>query len=807
MMASRVFSNWIDDRRRPDEAMAFAYADERDVDTLVSRAEALRDEGHPTALSYSRKVFIPLTKLCRDVCHYCTFAEVPRAGRKAYLSLEEVIEIAERGVAAGCREALFTLGDKPEQRYRIAKEELLGMGVESTIDYLELVARETLKRTGLLPHLNPGVMSRSEMARLKRVSISQGIMLESTSRRLLQPDHCHFGSPDKDPDLRLRTINEAGELHIPFTSGLLIGIGETRRERIATLLALRDAHEKHGHIQEVIVQNFRAKPNTKMRNAPEPDLDELVWTVAVARLIFGPRMNIQVPPNLTSGDLKPLVRAGINDWGGVSPVTPDHVNPEAPWPHLRELAEQTNEAGKELVQRLALYPEWTRTLTQWVDSDLIGPVLRAIDGDGFARESQWCPGEEARQSDIQDVLAAAGTPRRQISSILSRIEHGVAPDEDMIVELLRTRGADASLVCRSADELRRRVNGDKVTYVVNRNINYTNVCQFKCQFCAFSKGKLAENLRGKPYDLALEEIGRRTLEAWNRGATEVCMQGGIHPDYTGQTYIDIVRTVKRAVPRMHVHAFSPLEICHGASTLGLSTSEFLAQLKAVGLSSLPGTAAEILDDEVRRVICPDKIDTETWLHVMRSAHKLGLGSTATIMFGHVERYDHVARHLLRLRSLQEETGGFTEFVPLPFVHMEAPIYLKGKARRGPTLREAILLNAVARLVLHPLITNIQASWVKMGPVGITACLQAGCNDCGGTLMNESITRAAGAGHGEEISPREMEQIIASLGRSPRQRSTTYGEIDDERREVSFEASPLAELVNNAVRKRNRQAIL
>lgn len=807
MIVNSAASLWIDDGRRPDEAMAFAYADEKDIDALVRRAEVLRDEGHPIALSYSRKVFIPLTKLCRDVCHYCTFAEVPKAGTKAYLSLDEVIEIAERGVAAGCKEALFTLGDKPEHRYRIAREELSAMGFDSTIDYLELVARETFKRTGLLPHLNPGVMSRSEMARLRRVSISQGIMLESISRRLLMPDHCHFGSPDKDPAVRLRTINEAGELRIPFTSGLLIGIGETRRERIEALLALRDAHERYGHIQEIIVQNFRAKPNTKMRNAPEPDLNELVWTVAVARLIFGPAMNIQAPPNLTSGDLKPLVRAGINDWGGVSPVTPDYVNPEAPWPHIRKLAAQTNDAGKELVQRLALYPEWTRDLTHWVDPGLVGSVPRAVDGEGFAREGQWCPGEEARQPEVEAVLAAPGSPRPQITSILSKIDRGVAPDENMIVQLLQARGADASLVCRSADELRRKVNGDSVSYVVNRNINYTNVCQFKCQFCAFSKGKLAEHLRGKPYDLALEEISRRALEAWHRGATEVCMQGGIHPDYTGQTYLDIVKTVKRAVPGMHVHAFSPLEICHGASTLGLSVSEFLSHLKGVGLSSLPGTAAEILDDEVRRVICPDKIDTDTWLHVMRSAHKLGLGSTATIMFGHVEQYDHVARHLLRLRSLQQETGGFTEFVPLPFVHMEAPIYLKGKARRGPTLREAILLHAVSRLVLHPLITNIQASWVKMGPVGITACLQAGCNDCGGTLMNESITRAAGAGHGEEMSPYEMEQIIVSLDRSPRQRSTTYGNVNDERRVTSFDARPLAELVNNSLRKRGRQATL
>lgn len=808
MMTDLTAPDWISDSRRPDATTALALAEEKNLEGLLRRARALRDEGHPAAVSYSRKVFVPLTKLCRDVCHYCTFAEVPRSDRRAYLSLEEVIAIAERGVAAGCKEALFTLGDKPELRYRQAREELASMGFGSTIEYLEYAAGETLKRTGLLPHVNPGVMTRDEMARLRKVSVSQGLMLESTSRRLLEPNQCHFGSPDKDPDARLRTIDDAGELKIPFTSGLLIGIGETRKERIETLLALRDSHEKHGHIQEIIVQNFRAKPNTRMSNAPEPDLQDLVWTVAVARLIFGPWMNIQVPPNLSRGELGSLIEAGINDWGGVSPVTPDHVNPEAPWPHIEKLAAQTRGAGKELVQRLALYPQWTRDLQRWVDPELVTPVLRAIDGQGFARESDWCPGEKVGEKDWKDILFAAGAARRSITSILSRMDGGAQPDEGMIVQLLDARGADAALVCRSADELRRRVNGNDVTYVVNRNINYTNVCRYKCQFCAFSKGKLAKNLRGKPYDLELEEIGRRALEAWERGATEVCMQGGIHPDYTGQTYIDIVKAVKAAVPRMHVHAFSPLEICHGAASLGLPVHEFLARLKGVGLSSLPGTAAEILDDEVRDIICPDKISTERWLDVMRSAHRLGLGSTATMMFGHVERYDHVARHLLRLRSLQEETGGFTEFVPLPFVPMEAPIFLKGRARRGPTLREAILLHAVSRLVLHPLITNIQASWVKMGPVGLAACLQAGCNDCGGTLMNESITRAAGAEHGEEISPCEMEGIIAALGRSPRQRTTAYGDADQERQATSFQAEPLLELVNSPVRKsERRQALL
>jgi FO synthase len=793
----------MDDLRRPDAAAAFALLNEDDTPALVARAGLLRDEGHPSIVSYSRKVFIPLTKLCRNVCHYCTFAEMPNKKQKAFLTLDEVVAVAERGAAAGCREALFTLGDKPELRYRQAREELAEMGFESTIAYLEAAARETFKRTGLLPHLNPGVMTADELARLRKVSVSQGIMLESISRRLLDRGQCHHGSPDKDPVLRLQTIREAGAQRIPFTSGLLIGIGETRRERVEALLALRDAHETHGHIQEIIIQNFRAKPGTKMHDAPEPDQNELAWTIAIARIMFGPRMNIQAPPNLAKGELKPLIDAGLNDWGGVSPVTPDFVNPEAPWPNIEVLARQTRAAGKELVQRLALYPDWVRNPAQWLDAGLVTSVIRQTDGEGYVRDSDWSPGTEATEAETVAVLQAPGKPRLHIQEILDGLSRGTPPDETMVVRLLQARGADAALICQTADDLRRRTNGDMVTYVVNRNINYTNLCQFKCKFCAFSKGKLSENLRGKPYDLTLDEIYRRTREAWERGATEVCMQGGIHPDYTGQTYIDIVKTVKRAVPEMHVHAFSPLEICHGAETLGVTVAEFLARLKKVGLSSLPGTAAEILDDEVRDIICPDKINTEQWMDVMRTAHALGLGSTATIMFGHVEKYEHVARHLLRLRTLQEETGGFSEFVPLPFVHMEAPIYLKGGARRGPTLRETILIHAVSRLVLYPLITNIQASWVKMGPVGLLACLQAGCNDSGGTLMNESITRAAGALHGEEMAPQAMEQMISRLGRPARQRSTLYGRIGNERRAASLDARPLAEVVNMA-ESRTRQ---
>ncbi len=542
------------------------------------------------------------------------------------------------------------------------------------------------------------------------------------------------------------------------------------------------------------------------------------WTVAIARLIFGPRVNIQAPPNLVQGDLKLLIDAGINDWGGVSPVTIDHVNPEAPWPQLEDLEHMTQVAGKDLVQRLAVYPDWALDAANWLDRSFTTAVVRQIDHN-LNRGGLRCRcGTEQRRAerparqhrgpvDTEDaavILDPIGSPRRHIEATLDKLEAGHTPDEQMIVRLLSARGADAALVCRAADRVRQRVNGEAVTYVVNRNINYTNVCQYRCNFCAFSKGKLAAHLRGRPYDLSLEEIERRTREAWGRGATEVCMQGGIHPDYSGQTYIDIVRAVKRAVPQMHVHAFSPLEVTHGAQTLGLSIPEFLGALKEAGLSSLPGTAAEILDDEVRATLCPDKIDTAQWLDVMRHAHATGLRSTATIMYGHVERYTHVARHLLRVRELQVETGGFTEFVPLPFVHMEAPIYLKGGARRGPTLREAILLHAVARVVLHPLIQNIQASWVKMGPLGLAACLRAGCNDIGGTLMNESITRAAGARHGQEMAPAAMEEMIIAAGRKPVQRSTSYDAVSEERRAASFCAASLAEIVEQPIRRNDKR---
>ncbi len=594
-------------------------------------------------------------------------------------------------------------------------------------------------------------------------------------------------------DCAPRHDQAAGIQGVPFTSGILIGIGETREERIDSLIELRNINDQYGHIQEIIVQNFRPKPGTRMSAIAAPSLDDHLWTIAITRLLFDPEMNIQAPPNLNAGDLPALISAGINDWGGVSPVTPDFVNPEAPWPHLQTLESETRAAGKRLGERLAIYPSHARHPSKWVDRSLLKPLCDLIDSDGWPRMDSWCVGraDAVPQNDV--ALITTKKPRiisNELRAILDSASDGATLGEDDIVALFRARDEDFSAVCRAADDLRQRINGDVVSYVITRNINYTNICYFKCQFCAFSKGKLSENLRGRPYDLGLDEISDRAAEAWQRGATEVCMQGGIHPSYTGERYLDICRAVKGVVPNIHMHAFSPLEVAQGAKTLASASVSSYLELKAAGLGTLPGTAAEILDDEVRRHLCPDKINTAEWLDVMRTAHEIGFRSTATIMFGHIDRYEHWARHLLRIRHLQIETGGFTEFVPLPFVHMEAPMYLKGRSRPGPTFREAILMHAVSRLVLHPHIKNIQASWVKLGADGVRHCLNAGVNDLGGTLMDESISRAAGASHGQEMTPSRMEEIIRSAGRQPRQRTTLYQEPEHAARRSSASADEL-----------------
>jgi FO synthase len=754
------------------------------LDDLLAEARGLRPG---PLVTYSPKVFIPLTKLCRDVCGYCTFARPPRRGERAYMSEEEVLAIARAGVEAGCREALFTLGDRPELRYEVARRELRALGCETTLEYLGRCARLVLEETGLLPHLNPGVMTRAELEALRPVSASMGIMLETTAERLGERGGPHWASPDKVPARRLETIRLAGELAIPFTSGILIGIGETREERIDALLALRALGEEHGHVQEVIVQNFRAKPGTRMASHREPSLEEHLWTIAVARILLGRRWHVQAPPNLAYDDFPRLLDAGIDDWGGVSPVTIDHVNPEAPWPEIARLEAATRSRGLELAPRLAVYPEYVAQADRWLDPAVARFVRRASDAAGLARDDSWAPGEPGR---IPFVVRRDALPLGLTSDDLG---------EDELTRLLSARGGELQRVLESADRLRRQVCGDEVSYVVTRNIQYTNVCYFRCGFCAFSKGKLAKNLRGAPYLVPLREIVRRSQEAWERGATEVCLQGGIHPAFTGDYYADVVDAIKQAVPGLHVHAFSALEIWQGAATLDLSLDVYLARLRDLGLGSLPGTAAEVLDDDVRRVICPDKVTTAQWLEVHDAAHRVGLRSNVTLMFGHADTPRSWARHLVRSGEQQQRSGGFTEFVPLPFVPMEAPMYVQGRARRGPTFRETLLVHAVARLALHPWITNIQASWVKLGPDGTREALRAGVNDLGGTLMNESISRSAGAAYGQEMPPERMEDLIRSAGRVPRQRTTLYAEPPEERVRASFGASPLAEPLNPPVK--------
>jgi len=768
---------------RRDEIVSIAA--QSNLETLCETAAQLRDAGHGSVCTYSPKIFLPITRLCRDFCHYCTFATTPKHLASAYMTVDEALEVARQGAAMGCREALFTLGEKPELRHPPARQALDDMGFDTTLDYVAHIAERVLDDTGLLPHINAGCMTVGEIRMLRKVSASMGLMLENSSSRLCEKGQVHYGSPDKDPTVRLQTLENAGREGVPFTTGILIGIGETREERLDSLLAIRQLHLRYGHIQEVIIQNFIPKADTKMANVSPPDHDELRWTVAMARVIFGPEMSIQAPPNLNAGLLESLVHAGINDWGGVSPLTPDHVNPESPWPNLDTLEQQTARAGKTLQPRLTIYPHYVNSMTQWLDPALETPVLKLADTTGLAREDDWLsgqskniPGRFRSPSAAPTLFSRIGQPDHNVRTILAKSRCGESTlSVDEISTLFSARGKDFEDVCLAAHEKCRQDCGDTVTYVVNRNINYTNICTYRCNFCAFAKGRKNTEASDAPYLKSPEEVGQLALDAWHRGATEVCLQGGIHPSFTGETYLDICSAVRDAVPEMHIHAFSPLEVTHGAETLGLSLREFLTRLKQAGLATLPGTAAEILCDDVRAIICPDKISTSQWLHVVETAHSLDLPTTSTIMFGHVDRYHHWARHLLELLHLQRRTEGITEFVPLPFVAQEAPIYRRGRSRRGPTFREAVLMHAVSRLVLSPAISNIQTSWVKMGLQGAKFCLQAGANDIGGTLMNESITRAAGARHGQEMTADTLEAAVTALHRTPVQRNTLYGEAE------------------------------
>ncbi len=755
------------------------------LEDVTARARARRDANGPARMTYSPKVFIPLTRLCTDVCHYCTFATTPSRLEAPYLTPEEVLDIARTGAAAGCREALFTLGDAPERRYAAARDWLAERGFARTVDYVRHCAELVLKETGLLPHVNAGVLEEEDYRMLRPVAASAGLMLESTSERLLEKGMCHHGSPDKVPALRLASLAAAARAQVPMTSGVLIGIGESAEERIDALIALRDLHLEHGHLQEVIVQNFCPKPGTKMARAPEASEADFLRVVAAARILLPDEVSVQAPPNLNDERLVELIDAGIDDWGGISPVTLDHVNPEAPWPEVERLRAICAGKGLPLVERLTVYPRFVMNEDRsWLDPAIRPAVLRHADAEGLARDSVWSPGlaNQHAPGSVRAPLGQhhAGPVAASLHRILDRAASGVTLSEDEIVALFATRGAAAQAVVAAADALRAEVSGDTVTYVVNRNINYTNICTHTCSFCAFSKTSSKAGFRDKPYNLDLSEVAGRAREAVERGATEVCLQGGIHPSYTGETYLSILREVKAACPDLHVHAFSPLEVSQGARTLGMPVGDYLAMLKDAGLGSLPGTAAEILCDDIREQICPGKLTTQEWLDVVGTAHRVGLPTTSTVMFGHLEGIEHWARHLLELRNLQLDTGGITEFVPLPLVHMEAPFYRRGQCRKGPTWREAVMMHAVARLVLNGAINSIQCSWVKLGMDGAAAVLAAGANDLGGVLMDESISRAAGAAHGQGVTIAELRNAAESVGRRLKQRTTLYGEVALER---------------------------
>jgi FO synthase len=733
------------------------------LEELAGAAFAKARAASGYVVTYSPKVFIPLTKLCRDRCGYCTFAQAPAHVASPYMGLDEVMEVAQAGRDAGCTEALFTLGERPELRYDEAARWLAARGYESTVDYVANAAQMVLESTGLLPHANAGALYRHELAQLRTVSASQGMMVEA-----LADLAAHRLAPDKDPQRRLDTLRFAGELQIPFTTGLLVGIGESRQERISTLQAITASHEEFGHIQEVIIQNFLPKPRTAMAHEPAASDEEFHWTICVARLILPASIHLQAPPNL-SVDPTRLLDFGIDDFGGISPVTADHVNPERAWPALAVLGDECDARGFNLEPRLTVYPEFIGPKGGFLDEKVRPYVLAHADSTFLARNDVWASGSEVTPPSPPRTHSRTGA----VSSLLARYEPGYAFEREELTTLFHARGADFNAVVERADSVRRDLVGDGVTFVINRNINYTNVCTFKCRFCAFSKGPLSLNLRGDPYLLTLDEISERVREAEAKGATEVCLQGGIHPKFDGDYYIDVVAAVRAGSPRIHIHAFSALEVFEGARRSEQDLVTYLTRLKDAGLKTLPGTAAEILDDEVRKTLCPDKINSDQWLEVHRAAHSVGLRSNITIMFGAVEGVDSWATHLLRTRELQLETGGFTEFVPLPFVHMATPIFLQGRARRGPTFREAVLMHSVARLHYATLIDNIQVSWVKMGVEGSRRILDAGANDVGGTLMDENISRAAGASHGQEMDVDTLRDLVEPLGRPLVQRSTLY----------------------------------
>ena len=809
------------------EATVLLQATGDDLEALCATAARVRDQGlvdagRPGTVTYSRKVFIPLTRLCRDRCHYCTFATVPGRLPAPYLSMDEVLEIARQGAALGCKEALLTLGDRPEERWPQARAWLDEAGYDSTLAYVRACAIAILEQTGLLPHLNPGVLTWAELQRLKPVAPSMGMMLETTA-----DVPAHHGSPDKAPAVRLQVLEDAGRHGVPFTTGLLVGIGEGVADRAETIFAIRSAHRRHGHVQEVIVQNFRAKDDTAMRATPDADLDEFIAAIAVTRLVMGPRMRVQAPPNLVDAtETGRLLAAGVDDWGGVSPLTPDHVNPERPWPHVDDLAAATAAAGFELRERLTAHPPYL--VEPWLDPRLAGHVAALAGPDGLAADVRPEPRpwqepdgglqstgrtdlhatvdtvgrSQDRRSDFDDVygdwaglresVAAAVRPAPLGADVAAALR--VARDDPAgltdahYLALITADGADLDAVCALADDVRRDTVGDDVTYVVNRNLNFTNVCYTGCRFCAFAQRRTDADA----YSLSLEDVEARAREAWDVGATEICMQGGIDPQLSGTAYLDLARAVKRGAPDLHLHAYSPMEVVNAAARMSVSIEEFLVAAREAGVDSLPGTAAEILDDEIRWVLTKGKLPTEQWVEVVTTAHRVGLSTTSTMMYGHVDAPHHWVAHLRLLARLQDRSGGFTEFVPLPFVHTSAPLYLAGIARPGPTVRDNRAVHAVARLLLHGRIDHVQCSWVKLGPEQCHQVLAGGVDDLGGTLMEETISRMAGSAYGSRKSIDDLEGMVRAAGRTPRQRTTAYGVVGAERH-AAGRAGPLGRM--------------
>ncbi|MDI9898023.1 bifunctional FO biosynthesis protein CofGH [Rhodococcus sp. IEGM 1381] len=806
-----------------DEATVLLHARGDDLTDLMTSASRVRDaglesSGRPKTVSYSRKVFVPITRLCRDKCHYCTFVTVPgklnAAGHGMFMDPDEIIDVARKGAALGCKEALFTLGDRPEERWPEAKEWLDSRGYDSTLDYVRAMSIRVLEETGLLPHLNPGVMSWQELSRLKPVAPSMGMMLETTSRRLFEEKgQAHYGSPDKDPEVRLRTLTDAGRLNIPFTTGILVGIGETLRDRAESIMAIRKVHKSFGHVQEIIVQNFLAKSDTAMRSVPDAGLEEFLATIAVTRMVLGPSMRIQAPPNLVAPEeTAALLGAGVDDWGGVSPLTPDHVNPERPWPNLDTLAELSSAAGYRLVERTAAQPQYVLAGAPWIDPRISAHVRAVADPEtGMAREGvnptglPWQEPDEEWESSgrvdlnteidtqgrntetrsdlanafgdwesireqVRDLAGLERVDRDLVSALTAAEKDPAGLSDEQYLALATAEGPGMDAVAALADDMRKQVNGDTVTYVVNRNINFTNICYTGCRFCAFAQRKGDADA----FTLSTTEVADRAWEAHVVGATEVCMQGGIDPELPVTGYADLVRAVKAKVPSMHVHAFSPMEIVNGASRGGQSIREWLTDLREAGLDSIPGTAAEILDDEVRWVLTKGKLPAAEWIEVITTAHEVGLRSSSTMMYGHVDNPSHWVGHLNVLKKIQDKTGGFTEFVPLPFVHQSSPLYLAGASRPGPTNRDNRAVHALARIMLHGRIDNIQTSWVKLGITGTQAMLNGGANDLGGTLMEETISRMAGSQNGSEKTVAELHEIAEGIGRPVRQRTTTYG---------------------------------